>query len=354
MAEVKKLKSWNLTNKVMSEQEIDAILLDQSDISRPLRVEEKKWPAGWGQNFISNRDEKVILVYWDKELYSSYAEDPLILRLLSHSPRASHFFDLTSPLGWALVYTDSLAHANQKDDGNFEENTWVINQIQSDIFTDFRHIMKEVQEREQGKEIDLMNPQQGKITTEELDIRLNANNRSGYINILRQPEYSEILNNLLSNPNQITELPEAITEEEANIAIAENIENLTRLRDQGILDLEGKEQLRDLSLAQLKYIEDKLGWLINNWPNIVFQNVWTQAKKHGVKHLYMNSSDTVYGGLSNSAKKIFYEDYPRNWGFEKVVTDELRNKGEERFWYRKADKNDINKNNWYRIASNVV
>jgi len=179
--------------------------------------------------------------------------------------------------------------------------------------------------------------QKRKLSTEELGIRLSANNRGGYKNLLRQPQYKELLTQMLNNPNLIMDLPEAKTEEDAKKYINSEQSRQYNLMQRGILSVNNTGQtLNDLTREQLLYIENKLGWLIQNWANIVFHNVWLKAKQAGVQHLYMNTSQTVSKGLSDSAKKVMYESYPKQWGFKKNRAN-LRGKDEE-FWYRRAKR----------------
>jgi len=321
-SQLKKLKQYSLAENVMTEKEIDEILLGNSEDSKTLNKREYLWKKDSGQNF-TDADEKVLIVDWSKDLYNEYINDKLINKFISHKPEYSHFSSIFSPLGWALVY--------EKDD-----KTWVINQIQSDIVSDFRHILDEVSEEKH-------HVVSNKVTIDELEIQLNANNRGGYINILQQDRYRNVLISMLNNPNLMFELREAGTEEEALLNISQDQTTMQNLVDQNILSTKGKDTLSDLNIEQLEYIEDKLSWIINGWPNIVFQNVWLQAKENGIENIYMNTSETVSGDLSERARKVFYESFPKSWGFQRVKTN-LRGK-EEELWYRKAKKN-----NWYKIA----
>jgi len=313
-SQLKKLKQYALVENIITEKEIDEILLGNYEDSKTLNKREDLWRKNWGQNF-TDADEKVLIIDWSKELYEKYTNDKLINKFVSHKPKISHFSSMFSPLGWALIY--------KKND-----KTWVINQIQSDIVSDFRHILDKVKNKKH-------HITSNKITVEELGVQLKSNNRIGYINILQQDRFRNVLVSMLNNSNLMFELKEANTEEDALLNIEKDQTTMQNLLNQNVLSVEGKDTLSEMNTEQLEYIEKKLNWIINGWPNIVFQNVWLQAKENGIENIYMNTSETVKGGLSERARKVFYESFPKSWGFQRVK-DCLRGK-EEEFWYRKEN-----------------
>ena len=286
--------------------------------------QERTWSKGSGQNF-TNSDEKVILLYPSKDILKESLQDPLLKKFFDSYWAGSHFNDKTSPIGWALIY-------------EYDKNTWIINQIQSDIVSQFLRIYNNAKNNTQNSE-------KPKIDTEELAIILKTNNRSGYIELLNQPQYSNVLEQLLYHPEEINGLPEANTIEEAQ----NNVQEVQRIQqdlvNRGHLSVDENDVLSNLSIEQLDYIREKLNYVINEWYYHVFQNVWLQAKENGVTDLYMNTSKSLSGG-ANEGKSIFlYEKLPKELGFVKENVN-LRGQ-EEKLWHRKASFN-LNR---YKISS---
>ena len=91
---------------------------------------------------------------------------------------------------------------------------------------------------------------------------------------------------------------------------------LQQMINDGILTVNAADG-RVLTESDTKHIQDKLGWLIKDWRNILFQHVWEQGIKAGVKHFYWNTPENVKGELGEGAKDIAYKTTPKKLGFEK-------------------------------------
>ena len=316
-------------------QQLDT-LLEQEDTTKKFILKIQDWPSGSGQNFIKKQDEIVVLLYWSEELLQKFAEDDL-LRIFIRSPlRYEHFVDITRPIGWALI------------NPHHDKNTWIINQIQSDIFANFKSKYAEVK---------------GRVETA-------FRNKNGYLNTLRKPKYRDLLallgTAILEDFDvNLPDLSVFDYEKKLNYSVpldeektARNIEeflnsqteylesqreNLMRANIYYMYSdmIKDNIDLQDLNLLQMDNIANKLNWIMSRWPNLVFHNVWKQAKAAGIKNLYMNTSQTVDSQMSEGGKNQYYEILPESLGFDKVDAD-LRGRN-ERFWYRQA-----NTHGWYK------
>jgi hypothetical protein len=337
--------------------EIERKLLDPNltDKEKSFDVAEYEWPSGAGQNFTS-QNERVIVSFLSDETINSLQRDPVLKKFIDSKLKIGHFAKDKVPMGWAIIYVK-------------DPKTWVINQMQSDIFP---LLNKAVRERKG------LSVSDSKITPEEIKIRLRSTGREGYLQL---PYINMILQALSAQPDAITELPMADNARDAEEAIQEHMRYQQDILSKGLISLNFESDYRanpnatynemqtaktlpNLELQELEYIKDKLGWLSEEWPDIVFHNVWLKAKREGVVDLYMNTSSSVTGGANEAKLRSIYEVRPKKWGFTRkkvnfrplrkdIIWDsdpkneshqkEVSIGGEEELWYRKAKKiNGVN------------
>lgn len=91
------------------------------------------------------------------------------------------------------------------------------------------------------------------------------------------------------------------------------------------------------SPEEISHIDKTLSFIVFNWGENLINHIIFQAKNQGVETLYLNSSETVYGGANESKTIYFYEKLPKRLGFTEEQVD-LRGKGEERLWVYHINK----------------
>ena len=141
------------------------------------------------------------------------------------------------------------------------------------------------------------------------------------------------------------DLPEARTAIEGMQAANEISRKRAVLTEGGIFEPDaspgGNDTLSQMSLDELKYLESKLGWIINEWHRIVFHAVWKEAKREGIKELYWNVPESVKGGAPEGLKQVMYNKAPESLGFRKQKTNlfSANPKESKEFWQREASSN---------------
>lgn len=331
-----------------TDKELDE-LLSEEDTESFLASSDKKWERNSGQNFKPDSEETAMLLYWDSEFYGTLAQDKILTKFLSIQPRFSHFFDLTNPIGWALVYKDP------------QNKFWVINQIQSDLFSNLRNMIAESHLEIKDaysffKQKNFRTPKTYPnwifdeiVKTEHQPIIEAVINYAIDQSRVGTPDYEyyldEFYNNTLTQFIPIQQPTEKDVESlRSFLTTTKNdiINYYTNLSLINTNDANTKSEF--LNLNELNYVKEKLGYLYENWPYIVFHNVWKKAKASGITNLYMNTSETIRGGLSQGARNYYYSYVPKKLGFHKEVAN-LRGQNEE-FWYRKAHSAG-----WYKNMS---
>lgn len=141
------------------------------------------------QNFDTNVSEFVVIIKLKEEIIKALteSESEAVKKFLLNFVfgAKSHFSDSVDSIGWVLI-------------SPINKETWLINQIQSDIMTNFRKLKRDLQEISINKD--------NTIDDNELIIRLHANNRSLWQEYLSHNEtFMEALKN---NAELINSLPD--------------------------------------------------------------------------------------------------------------------------------------------------
>lgn len=289
----------NITREAI-EQKIEELRSGKGEGLKKYHILEQEWTGG--QKFDKKTQERVIPIHMSSDDYVELSNDPILKKFLGI--QSNHFSNVTQPLGWVLV-------------SPIKPDTWVINQIQSDVMSQFLATKKK-----------LLAPKG--IDVQELENRLNAGGKGVFIKaLLAFPVIQEALCN---KPRLINILPNVANEQEAQQWLASNG---TRFRNEE----EEDEIVSDISEEEVKYIDEKMSYLIQGWVNICLANVFYMARKEGVKHIYMNTSESIdyhsqAAGGHSGKKNFFYEQLPQRWGFTKNKTN-LRGV-DEQLWYRRA------------------
>lgn len=297
IAELKKRRGGDLIIKynIRTKEYADKLLMQSG--GEQLEFRTQTWTKGSGQNF-TNADETVFIVEpsnWFKDKFFTQGKDNLIARLFIDFPvSGSHFKHLFHPLGFALVYKKS-------------DDTWVINEMQSDLVSELHKRLKNIKKDNKP------------ISVDELSVRMKANNihPQRMKSVLGNKEYVDYFT---VNYNKIN----ALSNSTPKHIMASKEENDTDTNDESPNSYFNDKKVHEAYSIVKEYVD--------HWYRYVFQCVWYNAKRANVKHIYMNTSNTVYHGLSEAARKIIYESYPKNLSFTKKKAN-LRGKMET-FWYR--------------------
>lgn len=91
------------------------------------------------------------------------------------------------------------------------------------------------------------------------------------------------------------------------------------------------EIITEFTPEEISVIDKNLGFIVFDWAKHLINHILSQARKKGISVVYMNSSDTLYGGVNESKLQYFYERLPQQLGF-KEENIALRGKGKERLW----------------------
>lgn len=330
----KQIKNLRQQTKQFSDEEVANIGEFENKIDSMLHEEdatdiyvggEDVWPGDAGQNF-AGEDEKVLLVYPSADLFGKFKDDPLVIDFLRSLPNSSHFRNLTNPIGWALVYEIP------------EKSAWVINQLQSDMMATLRTFAPSVSK--DSLESLLENIYRNKSFAITVADIIQKNDGGDFSYLEKRIRSGTSIDSMLEiDPNA------EITRENISQFLL-NVQKDLKEYDRSLLNeyvpIEVEDARPAFNEVQQNYIYDKLKYLMNNWPYLVFHYVWKKAKEANIKNLYMNTSSTLVGGLGTRAREIYYEILPKNLGFEKV-DEVLRHDSEETFWYRKA-----NTVGWYK------
>lgn len=262
-------------------------------------VLEQEWTGG--QRFKTDLDEKVLSLHFSPERYSQLYSDPVTRKFLQI--KDNHFSGVTEPIGWVLV-------APVKGDA------WVINQMQSDVISQYLKMKKNITSAQQA------------IDENELNIRLEAGGRKEWIPFLAANQ--QLKDALMQDPTLINQLPHTNVPNEIQRFIQEQGHTIRPARRQ--VDPSSSK----FTAEEITYVDNILGKIIEEWPQILLTVVQRMALKSGVKDIYMNTTQTVGSGLNEQKAKFFYDLFPQRMEFGQKEVD-FRGKGQEQLWHRRAN-----------------
>ncbi len=171
---------------------LDAVLQNKrrsNEMEKAFWYDSSKTYDGGGQEFIIGSDEKVFIQQLTKTTIEHIVQDDILLKFFHYIMSIPQHSFSPSMLSFALVAI-------------INENTWLINEIQTDTLSHYKRISDKYFS---NPEKDVDTKDSFKLTKETIIDRLRTGNKSVWIPKLEDETF---LQGLIDNPNQLNSLPD--------------------------------------------------------------------------------------------------------------------------------------------------